>query len=98
MTFEDKRAVDVIVDRSTIGIPMPRTVKRDGKFYRIQEVKRMQFDSGRQRVPREKYLVNINGYDKYLIKEGHGWYILNESEDEMIFAEPAESPFEAIAI
>ena len=98
MTYEDKRVVDVIIDCSRNGIPNPRVIKRDGKYYQIQEVKRVRFDSGSQRVPREKYLVNINGYDKYLIKEGNRWYIINESEDERIFSHPALTPVEAMAI
>ena len=98
MVFGMTTAIEVTVSRNVNGIPTPSLVKKDGKYFRVQEVKRMQFDSGRQRIPREKYLVNINGYDKYLIKEGNRWYILNESEDERIFSHPASTPAEAIAI
>ena len=98
MTYADRRTIDVVINSSGNELPMPRLIKRDGKYFPIQEVKRVHFDSGRQRVPVEKYLVNINGYDKDLIKEGSRWYMLNESEDEMIFADPSASPSGAIAI
>ena len=45
-----------------------------------------------------KYLVNINGHDKYVFYDGYLWYILNEDEDQRTFASPAASPSEAIAI
>ncbi len=98
MTVCDTTSIDVIMARDGSGLPLPRVIKRKGKYYRILEVKRMQFSSGRQRVPVEKYLVNINGYDKFLIREGSRWHILNESEDKRIFAESFRTQAEAVAV
>ena len=80
------------------GLPVPYIIEKDGQFYKVQDVKQIRTASGRQYRNTVKYLVNINGHDKYVFYDGYFWYILNEDEDQRTFANPAASPSEAIAI
>ena len=90
--------IDVIVKRDRNGMLVPYIVEKGGKFYKVEDVKQVRVTTGRQRTVKEKYLVNINGHDKYVFRENNWWYIFDEDEDQRTFAKPAASPSEAIAI
>ena len=77
---------------------VPYVIEKDGKFYKVQDIKQIRSGSGRQRGATIKYLVNINGHDKYVFRDEYCWYIIDEEEDKRTFANPAASPSEAIAI
>ena len=90
--------IDVILNRDKNGMLVPYVIEKDGKFYKVQDVKQIRSGSGRQRGATIKYLVNINGHDKYVFRDEYCWYIIDEEEDKRTFANPAASPSEAIAI
>ena len=90
--------IDVMLKRDRNGMIVPYIIEKDGQFYRVQDVKRIQPASGRQRRNTVKFLVNINGHDKYVFYDGYLWYILNEDEDQRTFVNPAASLSEATAI
>ena len=92
------KKVDVIMNHDKNGLLVPYVIEKDGKIYGIQDVKQIRVSSGRQGIVKEKYLVNINGHDKFVFREGYHWYIYDEAEDERTFANPASSPAEAVAI
>ena len=98
MIYGTTSRIDVILHQDRNGMLVPYVIEKDGKFYKVQDVKQIRAASGRQRTAKEKYLVNINGHDKYIFHEGYCWYMLKEDEDVRTFASPAASPAEAIAI
>ena len=100
MVFGMTSRINVILkqDWNRNGLPVPYIIEKDGHFYKVQDVKQIRAASGRQYRNTVKYLVNINGHDKYVFYDGYFWYILNEDEDQRTFANPAASPSEAIAI
>ena len=93
-----RKRVDVILNIDRNGMLVPFMVERDGQFYKVRDVKQIRVVSGRQRIPREKYLVNINGHDKFVFREGIRWFVYDEDEDVRTFACPAASPAEALVI
>ncbi len=88
MAAASQMHIEVVMRQDGSSVPLPAAIKRDGKYYQIEDVKRIVTESDRRGGSREKYLVNINGYDKYIFHERSGWYILNESEDKRIFTDP----------
>ena len=90
--------IDVMLKRDRNGLIVPYIIEKDGQFFKVQDVKQIRAASGRQNRNSVKFLVNINGHDKYVFYDGYLWYILNEEEDKRTFAYPAASPSEAIAI
>ena len=98
MIYAMTRRIDVILSHDRNGMLVPYVIEKDGKFFRVQDVKQIRTGSGKQRRTTWKYLVNINGHDKYVFRDDYCWYILDEDEDERTFANPAASPSEAIAI
>ncbi len=90
--------IDVILNRDRNGMLVPYVIEKDGKFYKVQDIKQIRSVSGRQRGATMKYLVNINGHDKYVFRDEYCWYTIDEEEDKRTFANPAASPSEAIAI
>ena len=98
MIYSMSSLISVILSPDRNGMVVPFVVEKDGKYYKVDDVKQIRTASGRQGMAKEKYLVNINGHDKFIFHEGYNWYILNEEEDVRTFANPASSPSEAIAI
>ncbi len=98
MVYSMSSRINVILSPDRNGMIVPYIIEKEGRYYRVDDVKQIRITSGRQGTAKEKYLVNINGHDKFIFHEGYGWYILNEDEDERTFANPASTPSEAIAI
>ena len=98
MIYAMTRRIDVILSCDRNGMLVPYVIRKDGKYFKVQDVKQIRTGSGKQRRTTIKYLVNINGHDKYVFHDEYCWYILDEDEDERTFANPAASPSEAIAI
>ncbi|MBR2672826.1 MAG: hypothetical protein IKE27_11560 [Oscillospiraceae bacterium] len=90
--------IDVILHQDRNGMLVPYVIEKEGKFYKVQDVKQIRTSSQRQRGATIKYLVNINGHDKYVFCNEYSWYIIDEEEDKRTFSNPAASPSEAIAI
>ena len=98
MIYSMSSRINVIMSPDRNGMIVPYIIEKEGRYYRVDDVKQIRITSGRQGAAKEKYLVNINGHDKFIFHEGYGWYILNEDEDERTFANPASTHSEAIAI
>ena len=79
--------VGMLMEIDRYGAVMPRILIRDGKYYPVEEVKQV-WCNPRSGMVREKYLVTINGHDKYVLHEGLGWYIIDDPEDVRTFSNP----------